>query len=263
MSLRLGDLSALRQAGCAWVTGASSGIGAAVSRRLIQDGWVVAGSARNSAKLDAIKAELGGQFYACPLDITHDTSLITNFEKVEAAHGPVTLAILNAGIYETGASEVFDHEATTKIFETNVLGTINSLGLVVKKMIARRGGQIAVMSSLAGYRGLPYSAGYCASRAATLVLAESLREHCHAHGVKLQVITPGFVDTPMTAKNTFQMPFLITPEVAANRIVDGLDGGRFEITFPKRLSILMKILRVLPYWIYFPLMRYLIRPPAA
>ena len=118
-----------------------------MKRRLIRDGCVVTGSARNSTRIDAMKEELGSQFYACPLDITHDTSLITNFEKVEAAHGPVTLAILNAGIYETGSSEVFDHEATTKIFETNVLGTINSLGLVVKKMIARRGGQIALTVS--------------------------------------------------------------------------------------------------------------------
>lgn len=156
---------------------------------------------------------------------------------------------------------MFDSKAAKEMFETNVLGTINSLGVVLNSMIERERGQIAIMSSLAGYRGLPNSAGYCASRAATLSLAESLRESCHGKGVKVQVITPGFVRTPMTAKNTFPMPFLIDPEIAAEKIMRGLNRGCFEITFPLRLSILMKILRLLPYPAYFSLIRRIAKAP--
>ena len=259
MNFHLNELSVLSQSGCAWVTGASSGIGAALSRRLIQEGWDVVGSARSSSKLNALKKVLGVQFHPYPLDIVDDTAVRQCFEEIEGERGPITLAVLNAGVYEVPGSNVFDQEAARTVFETNVMGTLNTLGLIVQRMIARRRGQIAIMSSLAGYRGLPHSAGYCASRAATLVLAESLREDCHVHGVKVQVITPGFVDTPMTAKNDFQMPFLVKSEIAADRIVKGLGGSRFEISFPLRLTILMKIVRMLPYRLYFPLIRRLTR----
>lgn len=253
------DLATLRHSGCAWVTGAGSGIGAAVSRRLVRDGWEVAGSARNNKKLEALRRDLGKTFHPYPMDVRELKTVRKSFATIEAAHGPVSLAILNAGVYEVRGDRMFDPEAAKIMFETNVLGTINTLGVVLSSMMEQERGQLAVMSSLAGYRGLPNSAGYCASRAATLALAESLREDCRAKGVKVQAITPGFVKTPMTAKNTFTMPFLIEPEVAAAKIMAGLNGNRFEITFPFRLSILMKLLRILPYFAYFPLVRRIVR----
>lgn len=260
MKVGLCDLATLRQRGCAWVTGASSGIGASVTRRLVSQGWEVVGSARNKKKLDILGKELGDKFHPYPLDVTEAEAVRTKFAIIEAAHGPISLAILNAGVYEILEDRMFEPEAAKIMFETNVLGTINTLGVVLNSMIEKERGQIAVMSSLAGYRGLPNSAGYCASRAATLALAESLRENCRAKGVKVQAITPGFVKTPMTAKNTFPMPFMIEPEVAAERIMGGLNGEHFEITFPFRLSLLMKLLRILPYSAYFPLMRRIVRP---
>ena len=254
------DLATLRHYGCAWVTGAGSGIGAAISRRLVRDGWEVAGSARNETKLGALRRELGGTFHPYPVDVREIKTVREKFATIESVHGPVSLAILNAGVYEVRGDRMFDPEAAKTMFETNVLGTINTLGVVLDSMVEQERGQLAVMSSLAGYRGLPKSAGYCASRAATLALAEALREDCRAKGVKIQAITPGFVKTPMTAKNTFPMPFLIEPEVAAERIMGGLNGNRFEITFPLRLSLLMKFVRILPYFAYFPLVRRLVRP---
>ena len=121
-------------------------------------------------------------------------------------------------------------------------------------MIARGRGRIAIVSSVAGYRGLPTAAYDGASKAALINLAEALKFDLDRHGVTLQLIDPGFVRTPLTAKNEFTMPFLIPAEEAAEQIAKGLRGSSFEITFPRRFTYLLKLLRCLPYRLYFPLM---------
>ena len=160
-------------------------------------------------------------------------------------------------IYEGVRDGILDGDTANEILSVNVGGVVNCIAAIADRMVIREHGHIAVMSSLAGYRGLPGAPAYCASRSAVLSLAESLKFDFDQLGVKIQVITPGFVKTDMTAKNKFSMPFLVTPEFAAKRIVRGLQKSHFEITFPRRFSYLLKLMRVLPYRIYFPLLRKL------
>ena len=139
------------------------------------------------------------------------------------------------------------------LVEINLLGVANCLEPAMKAMIERRRGRIAIVSSVAGYRGLPTSAYYGATKAALINLAESLRFDLVKHGVRLQLIDPGFVRTPLTDKNEFKMPFLMEVEDAARRLVGGLESEHFEVTFPKRFTWILKGLRCLPYALYFPL----------
>ena len=246
---------ATAQSGCAWVTGASSGIGRALCARLITKGWHVAGSARDNGALVTLRSELGDRFHPFPLDITELAGVRSVVIDIEQKLGPIELAILNAGVYQLEGDGGFDGNSARCTFAVNVMGTVNCLDVLVHLMKSRSHGQIALMSSVAGYRGLPRATAYNASRSAILSLAESLKFELDRHGVNVQVITPGFVDTPMTKKNQFPMPFLVSADTAARCIVAGLNSNRFEISFPRRMTYLMKILRLLPYSLYFPLIR--------
>ena len=139
-----------------------------------------------------------------------------------------------------------------RVVGVNLLGTGNCLEPLLKVMVQRRRGRIAIMASVAGYRGLPNAAYYGASKAALINLAEALKLDLDPYGVAVQLIDPGFVETPMTARNPFPMPFLMPVEQAAERIARGLASGRFEITFPRRFTWQLKLLRCLPYSVYFP-----------
>jgi len=241
--------------GCIWVTGASSGIGRALCVRLSAEGQYVVGSSRDRQALFKLRAELGDRFLPLPVDITSLSDLNDAVAEIERLAGPINLAILNAGVYQPEGENGFDGEQAHQTINVNVLGTINCLTAILPTMRQRRSGRIALMASAAGYRGLPHAAGYGASRAAILSLAESLRFELEETGIAVQVITPGFVDTPLTAKNKFPMPFMITPDAAAHRILLGVRSDRFEITFPRRFTYVMKLLRLLPYGLYFPLIR--------
>ena len=190
--------------------------------------------------------------------MTNSADITALVARVEKEVGPISLAVLNAGVYEGVRDGILDGDTANEILSVNVGGVVNCIAAIADRMVIREHGHIAVMSSLAGYRGLPGAPAYCASRSAVLSLAESLKFDFDQLGVKIQVITPGFVKTDMTAKNKFRMPFLVTPEFAAKRIVAGLKTSRFEITFPLRFSYLLKLMRVLPYRIYFTLLRKLI-----
>lgn len=245
----------IQNSGCIWVTGASSGIGRALCVRLATEGQQVAGSSRDREALFKLRTELGEHFFPLPVDITSLASLEDAVAELEKLAGPISLAILNAGIYQPQGEDGFDGDVAHQTIKVNVLGTINCLTALLPKMRQRRFGRIALMGSVAGYRGLPHAAAYGASRAAILSLAESLKFELERDGIAVQVITPGFVDTPLTAKNKFPMPFMITPDAAARRILLGVQSDSFEITFPRRFTYLMKILRLLPYGLYFPLIK--------
>lgn len=238
----------------AWLVGASSGIGQALAIALAADGWRVAISARRAEPLQAMQAQ-NALLTPYPLDVTDLESLQTAAAAITQELGAIELCILNAGDYTPMPLAAFDIGLFRKLCEVNYMGVVNGLAAILPLMLARSSGQILVTASLAGYRGLPKSAPYSASKAAVINLAESLHLELKDKGILLRVINPGFVRSPLTAKNTFTMPFLIEAEQAAQAIMRELPRQNFEIVFPKRFAYLMKLLRILPYWLYFKLTR--------
>jgi short-subunit dehydrogenase len=235
----------------AWVVGASSGIGAEIARQLAERGVAVAASARSSEKL----ASLGKGIRAFHLDVTDRTATETTFRSIEASLGSIDIAVFCAGTYEPMTIDHFDADIFERIMRVNYFGTVNCLAAVLPAMRARRHGHISWVASVAGYRGLPKAAAYGPAKAALINLAESLRPECEAAGIRVSVINPGFVATPMTAANDFPMPFLMSPEDAARRTIEGLARGKFEIAYPRRFVLLLKGACLLPYRLYFWLIR--------
>jgi NAD(P)-dependent dehydrogenase (short-subunit alcohol dehydrogenase family) len=239
--------------GVAWITGASSGIGRALALELSRRGWRVAVSARSAEALAALAAEAPGKIFAFPGDVTDAERMEAVVAGIEAELGPVVLAVLNAGIYLPVRATPFEPEKYRRSFEVNLMGTVNSLAPVVPRMSARGKGQIWVMASVAGYGALPTSAAYGATKAGLINLAGSLKFDLDLVGVHIGVINPGFVDTPATATNPFEMPFLMNVEDAAKRIAEGIARPRFEITFPRRFAFMLKAMNLLPYDWYLAL----------
>jgi NAD(P)-dependent dehydrogenase (short-subunit alcohol dehydrogenase family) len=239
--------------GVVWITGASSGIGRAVALEMARRGFTVAASARRREELESLAAESGGRVHAYPCDVTDQAGLAAAIEAIEAAHGPITLAFLNAGTYYPDTGVLFDAALVKRTFDINVGGVANALEPLLRLMTERGRGQIAINASVAGYGGLPRSAAYGATKAALINMAASLKFSGDAAGVTIQVVCPGFVKTPLTDKNDFPMPFLIGVEDAARRICNGFANAGFEIAFPRRMAWLLKALNLLPYSVYFPL----------
>lgn len=239
--------------GIAWVTGAGTGIGRAAALELARRGWRVAISARRADTLADLAAEMPGQFILAPCDVTDAAAVATTINELETAHGPVALAYLNAGTSIHVRAPDIDLAAVRQIFDVNVLGTFNCIGALLPRMAARSSGQVAICASVAGYGGLPYASAYTASKAAMINAAVALAIECRALGVLVQCVNPGFVDTPLTQKNDFPMPFLMQPEEAGRRVADGLAKSSFEITFPRRFAFMLKLLNLLPYGAYIRL----------
>ncbi len=242
--------------GVAWITGASSGIGRSLALRLAKGGWRVAVTARSDEALESLVDEargLTGSIMAFPGDITDAEAIGVVVDAVERVMGPVALAVLNAGVYLPVRGNDLDLGAFEQSFAVNLSGTVKSLIPLVSKMKSRGKGQIAIVGSIAGYSGLPTSAAYGATKAGLLNMAEALKFDLDKLGIRLQVVSPGFVDTPATRDNPFPMPYLMTVEEAAERIAQGLRKPGFEIAFPRRFAWQLKFLRMLPYRLYFPL----------
>lgn len=246
----------------AWITGAGKGIGREVALLLARQGWTVAVSARTEADLVALAGEaasFGGRLLAFPLDVTDEAAVAATVARIENEMGPLDLALLNAGTHIPVTAADFQVSAFRKLVDTNLMGAVHGLAALLPRFIGRRGGQIAVVASVAGFRGLPTSAAYGATKAALINMCEALKPELDGAGVDLRLICPGFVETPLTAKNTFPMPFLIPAERAAQEIVSGLAGSRFRIVFPKRMAFAMAILEMLPNWLFFRLTRRMVR----
>ena len=240
----------------AWITGASSGIGRALALQLAAAGTQVAVSARSADKLQ----ELGPGTFAYPLDVTDPIATQDTLLRIEKDLGPVELVIFAAGTYAEVAADKINAATFEYIMATNYQGTVNGLAAVLPGMLARERGHVAWIASLTGYIGLPKAAAYGPSKAALISLAESLKSEMARKGIAISVVNPGFVATPMTANNEFAMPFLMQPEEAARRTLDGLARGRFEITYPRRLTLILKLARLLPYSAYFWLIdRFILR----
>jgi short-subunit dehydrogenase len=226
-----------------WVTGASSGIGAALARELADRGASVAISARNADKLREVA---GGRMHVEPLDVTDRAATVAAGAAVRKALGGLDAAVLNAGTWSRFRPEHWDSEAFADQLQTNLMGTVHALEAVVPTMIAEGRGRIVGTASVAGYRGLPGAEAYGATKAALLNLLEALRGSLGPHGIVVQSVAPGFVRTPMTDRNTFPMPFMVSPEEAARAIADGMAKDKAEIVFPLPMMLVMKLARLVP-----------------
>lgn len=233
----------------AWITGASTGIGRDVALQLAARGVKVAASARSAEKL----AALGPSVLAIPLDVTDAAACRAAVERIESELGAIDLAVLGAGTYTPVALDDLSPDQFAHMMGTNYMGTVNCISALAPGMIARRSGHLSWIASVAGYIGLPKAAAYGPTKAALINLAESLYPEMRAKGVSVSVINPGFVETPLTAQNDFEMPFLMKPEDAARRTIEGLAAGRFEVAYPRRFVAILKTLRLLPYPLFFKL----------
>ncbi len=236
-----------------WVIGASYGIGAAVARRLINDGARVAMSARSRELLDAI-AEGNGALIEV-LDVTDPASVKKAANAILAAWGGIDLVMIVAGTHIEMQADTFDIARATRLFEVNVMGVLHCLDAVLPALLMQGRGGVAIVASVAGYRGLPRSLIYGPTKAALINLAESLYIDLAPRGIGVHLINPGFVDTPLTQKNAFRMPALIAADEAARLTLEGIASGRFETHFPKRFTNVMRLLRTLPYPAYFAAVR--------
>lgn len=239
----------------AWVTGASSGIGRALVLRLAREGWSIAASARRTSLLDElVRAAPPGSVATYPLDVTDGVAVSAAAGRIAAELGPITVAIFNAGVARSKAGEV-EFENFALHADVNYLGVVRCIAAVLPAMQVRGSGSIVIVSSLAGYRGLPGMAPYAASKAALISLAESLQCDFAGSGVRFHVVTPGFVRTPMTAGARGPLPFLVSADEAAAAILRGLRRGRFRIAFPWPMALLSRVQRLVPDRLYFRLLR--------
>ncbi len=238
--------------GIAWVTGASSGIGREVAAQLVIGGWTVAISARREADLQSLAAEHPGKMIVAPLDITDEPAVRAAIARITGESGrPIARAVLNAGNYIRDTAPDFDVAKFKSQMDVNLLGTANCLAALMPDMMARRRGQIAIVASVAGLNGLPGAVTYSATKAALISMAQSLKFDLDKAGVAICVVLPGFVKTPATAGNTYDMPYLMEVADAAREIMNGMDGGNFLIAFPWQLAWPLRFLRLLPPPLYF------------
>lgn len=235
----------------AWLIGASQGMGRELSLELAARGWRLTLSARNRSALEAVAADCGAR--AVSLDAT-DREAVERVSRELFAEDPPDLVIMNVGDYEPMPLDDFDVDLFERLNRSNYLASVYLLGAVTPLMRASGGGQILLNASAAAYRGLPKAAPYSAPKAAVLHMAEALRPELERWQINLRVINPGFVESRLTAKNPFPMPFLQTAAQAARSIARRVDKPGFEIAFPWRLIGVLKVLRCLPYALYFRIM---------
>jgi short-subunit dehydrogenase len=234
------------------VTGASSGIGLALSRALALEGCKVGLIARRAEKLQALADEIakaGGRAEVAAADVGDRAQVVAAISDVARRLGPVDLLVANAGV---GAPTLLDPPNVAdveKMFRVNVLGVVYSLEAVLPDMLKRRSGHVAAVSSLAAYKGLPGESGYSSSKAAVNNYMEGLRIQLRDRGITVTTICPGFVKTPMTDVNNFKMPWLLEADDAARRIVRALQRKKKVFNFPWQLALIMKATAWLPDWI--------------
>jgi short-subunit dehydrogenase len=233
-----------------WVIGASTGIGAETARSLLAQGARVALSAR---KADALREVAGNSDRAIveALDFIDSTQVASAWERIRAAWGAIDLVLIVAGTHDEMRAWELSESRARALFETNLHAVVGTVATVLPGLLAQGRGAIGIVASVAGYRGLPKALIYGASKAALINFTETLYLDLHPRGIGVYLINPGFVKTPLTDRNDFHMPHLISAEQAARALIAGLRAGRFEIHFPKAFTRQLKLLRLLPYRWYF------------
>jgi NAD(P)-dependent dehydrogenase (short-subunit alcohol dehydrogenase family) len=246
-----------------WLLGASTGIGRATAERLHALGATVIVSARDAQALHRFAAAHPGS-EALPLDVGDRSALRAAVAALVRRHGRIDHVVYCAGTYQPMRATAFDLDVALHHQQVNYVGALHLLDAVLPQLIAQaqagQGGHLSLVASVAGYRGLPQALAYGPTKAALINLAETLYADLAPLGLAVSLVNPGFVRTPLTDRNDFHMPALISPEQAAQAIVAGWERGRFEIHFPKRFTLAMKALRVLHDGLYFALLRRRIAP---
>jgi short-subunit dehydrogenase len=243
-----------------WVIGATSGIGLACTKDFLSHGAKVAISARRTDLLQEINNTYpDDQVLALALDARNHTELSNAYQAIKAAWGGLDLMVFVSGIYEPMRADNFDLSKAKNIIDLNIMGPMSACEVVMPDFISSNSGGIAIVSSVAGYSGLPKALAYGPSKAAMINFCENLYYDLKPKGVSVYMINPGFVATDATANNDFHMPALITPEKASEYILDGIQAGKFDIHFPTRFSLFLKFLRILPYSIYFYLLKKFVK----
>tara|TARA_B100000927_G_scaffold170045_1_gene137114 strand:- start:966 stop:1727 length:762 start_codon:yes stop_codon:yes gene_type:complete len=237
-----------------WITGGSTGIGKALAIKFASKGWNVAVSARRTELLTELSNDYEN-ISSFPLDVTNKTQCKEVFEIIKNKYENLDICFFSTGTWNPIKEKDIDVEQIENVFKVNFFGTVNTIKSVEQYFKEKKSGTITIVSSIAGYRGLPNSTGYGPSKSALNNLAESLYFDFKRYGVRICLVSPGFIKTPMTDKNDFKMPFLKTTEYAAEKIYDGLiNKNVFEIHFPKSLTLILKFLSFLPSKIYFGLL---------
>lgn len=245
-----------------WIIGASAGIGRALAQKLAKQGYNIALSARNEESLKEAASELdkGAKSWVSPCDASDVKSLKASYKDLTKKAGRLDIIVFAAGIYDPMPLGSYDHKKSIQTLDVNLGGAFNVFEAVREQALdASTPLHLAWVASVAGYRGLPGSCAYGASKAALINFAEIQKAELEKHNTKVQVINPGFVKTRLTEKNNFEMPMQITVEEAAESIAKGLESSKFEILFPSVFGFIMKMLRVMPYWLYFKLSKQLVQ----
>ena len=238
-----------------WITGASSGIGKALTIKFANEGWQVAASARRENLLKDLKNK-NPNIYPFTLDVKNESEAKNVFLNIIEKFKTIDISVFCTGIHDPDAEKKLSSEKIREIMETNFFGTLNCIMAVNTYFRERKNGHISIVSSVAGYRGLPAASGYCASKSALISLAESLYFDFKRCNVRVSLVNPGFIKTPMTDKNKFPMPMIKSAEFAAEKMFIGLTKKNvFEIHFPIAFTMMMKFLKIMPNWLYFLLVK--------
>lgn len=248
-----------------WITGGSSGIGAATAKIFNENNWRVIISSRNIDKLNKTKQEIikkskNKEIFAIQCDISNREEIHNVVNYIEKNISIIDIALLNAAAYSPNKAQEFDIKNFNLLIDVNLKGTLFCIEILQKLMKLRKKGHIAIVSSPVGYRGLPTAAAYGMTKAGLINLAESLYIDFNKIGIKLSIINPGFIKTHSTDLNSFPMPFIKSADFAAKQIFKGLTKSKkFEISFPFIFLQIMKIARILPYPLYFFIVRKITR----
>ena len=238
-----------------WITGGGTGIGKAVAIKFANQGWKVAISGRRENILKEVE-DINPNIKSFPLDVNDKGKCFEIMKNIKEEFGDIDICFFSTGTWDPKKEREIDVEQIEKVFKVNFFGTLNCIKSVEDHFRNRKNGIITIVSSIAGYKGLPNSTGYGPSKAALNNLAESLYFDFGRYDVRVCLVSPGFIKTPMTDKNDFKMPFLKTPEYSADKIYNGLiNSNKFEIHFPKSLTLILKFFKIIPDRLYFYLVK--------
>jgi NADP-dependent 3-hydroxy acid dehydrogenase YdfG len=243
-----------------WVIGASSGIGEACARELLKRGAKLVLSSRRIERLEDIARSADTtQSLVIPVDVMDQSSITRAYKTIHAQWGGIDLLLFVSGIYIPLRADDFNMEDVQKTVDSNILGPMRAVTTVLPDMLRAGHGHLAIVGSVAGYSGLPKALAYGPTKAAMINFCETLFYDLQPKGIGVHMISPGFVATEATANNDFEMPALISAQEAANEILQGIEHGEFDIHFPKRFSMFLKFLRILPYPVYFWIVRKFVK----